>query len=135
MKIKLKTITKATLFLNEINHLLDGKTNINHNNLIEVAKRNETSHIVLYYAVKLGYVSMISRGFYKTNVALFQPIHVRKIIELRNKTQAKIKKEKTEPKKVAKPIVIKKEPIKNVAVKKPNKKSISVFWGLFKINY
>lgn len=142
--MNLKTIKKTQEFLNDVNNKLNGRTPITSSELQQLGLKHKCAHISFYRAVELGFISKVSPSIYKSNLVVFEPIHARKVVELRNIKQIENKNKRTlEPKptkamkmdKMPKLPKFKEKPVKIKQLQVKSKKSMSIFWGLFKISY
>lgn len=113
----------------------------------ETVNKFGCSSDTLYLAVDRGLFEKISPGHYKPLIVSCQPIHARKVIEIKNKKmRAYYAKLKNTPKKKPeiqslKPFtdILKQELEKSKQPTPPTtwkkKKEMSILWGLFKIKY
>jgi hypothetical protein len=80
--------------------------------------------------LKLNFIKRISRGVYVVNIDKIEPIHVRRIIEYRREYMRNSASVKRVMGNLTKSFQDK-QPIEPIKLKK----TISILWGLFKINY
>lgn len=122
MQIRKKTLEKYQIAIQEIVDLIkfrNGK--VRSKEIISIAKKNKTSWTLVEDILNAKIIDKISIGHYKSNVEKVEPFHVRKAIEKRNTYMKELKDRKK---------------VDYYKLKKQkNKKTISIFWGLIKINY
>jgi hypothetical protein len=142
MKTRKVTIDKYQIAIQEIVDLIKSKNGkVIFKEMFEIARKNRISWTCVDGVLKTKIVEKTNVGLFKVNVDKIEPIHARKVIELKNTTQVMNRKKPN--KKNVKKEVVKKEEIKEPLLKQTrflgekenNKKTISIFWGLIKINY
>ncbi len=143
MKTRKVTIDKYQIAIQEIVDLIKSKNGkVMFKEMFEIARKNRISWTCIDGVLKTKIVEKTNLGIFKVNVDKIEPIHARKVIELKNITQVINNRKKLNKKNVKKEVV-KKEEIKQQLLKQvhfpikkeQNKKTISIFWGLIKINY
>lgn len=125
-----KVITKATLFLNEVNNSIINK-DYNTKNLKAIAKITGCNYNIFYSAVYNEYFTKIDRGIYKSNYKTIEPLHARKSLDHFYSRNYKAQARKRAIKKMVNET--KKEPLKIKS--NTMNKSFSILWGFIKFNY
>lgn len=151
-QISQDVINRHVIALNEINESIVSRRH-NYINYTELCAGHRVNVGLLSYAVRLGYISRIKPGLYKSNTVTFQPIHARKCIEYCYASQKKNKDKKARDKKSQpntdlQPVRYEEAPMPTVlaTLEKPIKTSrgpynknkirtVSILWGLVKFQY
>ncbi len=131
-----KTIDKYQLFTQEVVDMLKAKNGkAGYKDLFTIVKKHKVSYIVLQCMIFAKIIEKIDDGYFKVNVDKIEPIHARKIIEKRNSYAKELKSKKNTIKPIKKEPLLKQTRTFEIKKKEENKKTISIFWGLIKINY
>lgn len=144
-RTKKETVLKYQLAIQQMVDFVKSKNgSIMFRELFAIAKSNKVSWTCVDGILKTKIIEKPYTGYFKVNIDKIEPIHARKVIELKNANQVQKRKEKLEQQKKSTPkepllkqtrtFKIKKETIKEENIKE-DKKTISILWGLIKINY
>jgi hypothetical protein len=131
-----KTIDKYQLFTQEVVDMLKAKNGkAGYKDLFTIVKKHKVSYIVLQGMIFAKIIEKIDDGYFKVNVDKIEPIHARKIIEKRNSYTKELKSKRNTIEPIKKEPLLKQTRTFEIKKKEENKKTISIFWGLIKINY
>lgn len=140
MKIETKTLKKYLDFLQDVKREIENSNGTFLNKTYQViCNAHSVPYSSFTIAKNLKFFTEINKGLYKVNINNFEPIHARKLIELKrleHRIACKKSRDKTKQITIIKKS-IKSNPIEVIKPKaKPQKKrQISILWGLIKFNY
>jgi hypothetical protein len=133
-----KTIDKYQLFTQEVIDMLKAKNGkASYKEIFSIVKKHKVSFIAIQCMIFAKIIERIDDGYFKVNVDKIEPIHARKIIEKRSSYAKELKNRKNPNyfESVKKEPLLKQTRTFEIKKKQENKKTISIFWGLIKINY